>query len=418
MLRSWLSFSILAILSFLSDGLRADGPEFRGPAAQGHSTESNLPTEWTSTKNVTWKQPIPGKGWSSPAVVANSVYLTTAVAAADGSSLSLQALCLDSETGALKWTTELFVVDTSKRLQIHGKNSHASPSPVVGQNRLFVHFGSQGTACLDLNGRVLWKNSGIRYEPVHGGGGSPLLVDDLLIFSCDGASDPFLVALNTRDGSVQWRVKRTTDAQRTFSFATPLLIEVNGQRQIISPGSNMLGAYHPETGRELWKLRFDGYSVIPRPVFGLGLLFIGTGYDRPSVLAVRPDGAGDVTATHLAWTVQRGAQNTPSLLLVGEELYMLSDSGMASCLEARTGKTHWQERIGGNCSASPIFADGKIYFQNEEGLGVVIRPGKVFDKVASNPLNERTLASYAVSQGALFIRGEQHLFRIGTDGSK
>ncbi len=349
----------MAILSFLSNELRADWPEFRGPTAQGHSTESNLPSEWTSTKNVTWKRPIPGKGWSSPAVVANSVYLTTAVPAADGSSLSLQALCFDSGTGTLKWTTELFVVDTSKRLQIHGKNSHASPSPVVGQNRLFVHFGNQGTACLDINGRVIWKNSEIRYEPVHGGGGSPLLIDDLLIFSCDGASDPFLIALNTRDGSVRWRVKRTTDAQKTFSFATPLLIEVNGQRQIISPASNMLGAYNPENGQELWKLRFEGYSVIPRPVFGLGLLFIGTGYDRPSVLAVRPDGAGDVTATHLAWTVQRGAPNTPSLLLVGEELYMLSDSGMASCIDARTGKAHWQERIGGNCSASPIFADAK-----------------------------------------------------------
>lgn len=403
---------ICASLVIQSTAQGEDWPEFRGPTAQGHSTEKELPAEWSTTKNVVWKQPIPGKGWSSPAVVAGLVFLTSAIPSADGTNHSLRALCLDAATGKILWNTEVFPQEKASAPSIHSKNSHASPSPIVRGNRVFVHFGHQGTACLDLQGKVIWRNATLKYKPVHGGGGSPLLVDDLLIFSCDGGNDPFLAALDARDGRLRWRVARETDANRTFSFGTPLLINVNGQPQVISPGSNVLAAYDPKDGREIWRVRFDGYSVIPRPVFGHGFLFIGTGFDSPTVMAVRPDGTGDVTSTHVAWTVRRGAPKTPSLLLVNDELYMLSDSGIASCLDARTGRLHWQERIGGNCSASPVYADGKIYFQNEAGLSVVIKPGRAFQQIASNSLAERTLASYAVSDSALFIRTENRLFRI------
>lgn len=410
-------FRIIICAGFLiqSNALGEDWPEFRGPTAQGHSSEKDLPTEWSATKNVAWKQPVPGKGWSSPAVVAGLVFITSAVPSTDDANHSLRAMCLDSDTGRVRWNTEVFRQTKAGAPSIHGKNSHASPSPIVRGDRVFVHFGHQGTACLDLQGRIIWRNATLSYEPVHGGGGSPLLFEDMLIFSCDGGSDPFLAALDARDGQVLWRVARKTDAQRTFSFSTPLLIEVNDQHQIISPGSNMVAAYDPKDGREIWRVRYDGYSVIPRPVFGHGLLFIGTGFDKATVMAVRPDGSGDVTSTHVAWTVSRGAPKTPSLLLVNEDLYMLSDSGIASCLDARTGRLHWQERIGGNCSASPIYAADKIYFQNEVGLGVVIKPGRVFQQIASNSLEERTLASYAVSDGALFIRTETSLFRIQSD---
>ena len=211
---------------------------------------------------------------------------------------------------------------------------------------------------------------------MHGNGGSPALVDDALVFSCDGASDPFVVALSKLTGAVLWQANRQSDATKTFSFSTPLVITVKGQKQMISPGSNVVCAYDPKNGREIWRVRYDGYSVIPRPVYGHGLLFIGTGFDRPTVMAVRPEGQGDVTETHVAWKVTRGAPNTPSLLLVGDELFMVADSGMVSCLDARTGSTHWQERIGGNCSASPFHANGRIYLQTEEGLGVVLAAGK------------------------------------------
>lgn len=385
-------------------------PEFRGPTGQGHSSERGLPIEWSTTKNVAWKHGIAGQGWSSPIVHNGRVYLTTAVRSEAGSKLSLRALCLAAAGGKLIWDSEVFGSDES--VAIHKKNTHASPTPIIEGTRLYVHFGHQGTACLDLNGKIIWRNSSLGYPPVHGNGGSPIIADDALVFSCDGGSDPFVVALNKASGEVLWKVKRQTDASKTFSFSTPLLITVDGQKQIISPGSNVVCAYNPKDGREIWRVRYDGYSVIPRPVFGQGLLFIGTGFDRPTVMAIRPDGQGDVTKTHVAWTVTRGAPHTPSLLLVGDELYMAADNGMATCLDARTGRVHWQERIGGNCSASPLYADGKIHIQNEQGVGVVLAAETSFRKLAENSLEERTLASYAAGDGALFIRTETSLYRI------
>ena len=385
-------------------------PEFRGPTGQGHSAARGLPVEWSNAKNVAWKQPIPGQGWSSPILYDNRVYLTSAVRSEAESKLSLRALCLDATDGKTLWNSEVFGSD--KSVSIHPKNSHASPTPIVEGERLYVHFGHQGTACLDLTGRVIWRNATLSYPPIHGNGGSPIIADDALIFSCDGGSDPFVVALNKTNGEVLWKVKRETEASKTFSFSTPLLITVNGQKQVISPGSNVVCAFDPKTGREIWRVRYDGYSVIPRPVYGHGLLFIGTGFDRPTVMAIRPDGQGDVTNTHVAWTVSRGAPKTPSLLLAGEELYMVADNGLASCLDARTGRAYWQERVGSDCSASPFEAGGKIYIQDEQGLGVVIAASKEFRKLAGNALGERTLASYAVGDEALFIRTEKNLYRI------
>ncbi|MBI4660529.1 MAG: PQQ-binding-like beta-propeller repeat protein [Verrucomicrobia bacterium] len=410
---------VLAVVSLVSCTQFAsaeDWPEFRGPTGQGHSTATGLPVEWSSTQNVAWKQAINGTGWSSPVVSDGRIYLTSAVRSQTGPQLSLRALGLDAATGRVLWDSEVFASDAF--IQIHSKNSQASPTPVVERGRLYVHFGHHGTACLNLDGQVLWRNPDLKYPPVHGNGGSPVIADNALIFNCDGGSDPFVVALNKTNGKVLWKVDRTTDAAKTFSFSTPLMITLNGQKQLISPGSNRVCAYDPKDGREIWRVRYDGYSVIPRPVFGHGLVFIGTGFDRPTVMAIRPDGQGDVTETHVSWTLSRGAPNTPSLLLVGRELYMVSDAGIASCVDALTGRMHWQERIGGNCSASPIYADGKIYLQNEPGLGVVLEAGKEFRKLASNALEERTLASYAVSDGALFIRTEKHLYRIQAETAR
>ncbi len=394
-----------------------DWPEFRGPTGQGHSAEHNLPVTWRAAgdagaKNIAWKTPIRGTGWSSPVVKAGRLYLTTAISAEGQPNASLHALCLDKRSGHIVWDVEVF--PEGFVTNIHGKNSHASPTPVIEGSRIYVHFGHEGTACLDLDGKVVWRNTSLKYSPVHGNGGSPVIAGPALIFSCDGASSPFVVALDKNDGKVLWKVPRETDAKKTFSFCTPLVISVNGKTEVISPGSNAICAYDPANGHELWRVRYDGYSVVPRPIFAHGLLFFSTGFDRPIVMAIRPDGAGDVTDTHVAWTIQKGAPNTPSLLVVGDDLFMVSDGGIASCLDARTGRVHWQERVGGNYSASPVDADGRIYFQNEEGIGVVVKATEQFEKIAENPLGERTLASYAVSDGALFIRSEKNLFCVRT----
>jgi outer membrane protein assembly factor BamB len=391
-----------------------DWPEFRGPTGQGLVRVGRLPLEWGPAKNVVWKQSIPGNGWSSPVVVDGRIYLTAGVplngnAAGD---LSLQALCLDAGTGKILWEREVFRQEGSNAPPIHSKNSHASPTPLVFEQRLYIHFGHQGTACLDLSGKVLWRSNSLKYNPVHGNGGSPILVEDALIFSCDGGDVAYVAALDRQTGQVLWKTDRSVDNERKFSFSTLLLITVDGRKQVISPGSGMVGAYDPGTGREIWRVRYDGYSVIPRPVYGHGLVYICTGYNTPSLLAIRPDGAGDVTDSHVAWTTRRAVPHTPSLLLDGDELYMVSDSGVASCLDARSGKVHWGQRLGGAYSASPVLADGKVYFQSEQGLGVVVKTGRKYELLAKNRLDERTLASYAVAGSALFLRTGTHLYRF------
>jgi outer membrane protein assembly factor BamB len=245
------------------------------------------------------------------------IYLTAAVPVPENArgDQSLRALCLDAAKGTILWDKEVFLQDGAKAPRINGKNSHASPTPLVHGGRLYVHFGHQGTACLDLAGKVLWRSKRVQYDPVHGNGGSPILVDDALVFSTDGASDPMVVALDRNNGKVLWKKERSVDSYKKFSFSTPLVITVHGARQIISAGSGMVGAYEPRTGREIWRVEYDGYSVVPRPVFGQGLVFLSTGYESPRVLAIRPDGKGDVTKTHVAWTLRKGAPHNPSPLL-------------------------------------------------------------------------------------------------------
>jgi outer membrane protein assembly factor BamB len=407
--------SSLLPLVVLSDAA-ADWPQFRGPSGDGHATAKNLPTKWNETTNVAWKTPIPGKAWSSPALLNNRLYLTTAVpvdVSQPDAVQSLRALCVDAASGRILWDVEVFRPDATE-VAIHTKNSHASPTPIVEDGRVYIHFGHYGTTCLDLAGKILWKDQSHSYEPVHGNGGSPVLVDGLLIFSCDGADDPFVVALDAGTGREQWRFSRTSDADKKFSFSTPSVILVDGQRQLITAGSGVVNALEPTTGREIWQVRYgEGYSVIPKPVFGHGLLFIATGYNSPTVMAIRPEGAkGDVTDTNVVWENKKAAPHTPSLLLVGEELYMVSDRGVATCLDARTGREHWTQRIGGNYSASPLYADGKIYIQSEEGPAFVLKPGTRFVQLSETGFNQSTLASYAVGDKAFFIRTEKSLYRV------
>ena len=406
----------IGVLGFLAAGASAgDWAEFRGPTGQGHAADSKLPIEWSSSKNVAWKTGVAGLGWSSPIVVGNRIFLTTAVPTGEGEKKdqSLRAICLDAATGKSQWDIEVFLQDGKTASPIHSKNSHASSTPVSDGKHVFVHFGTHGTACLTLDGQIVWQNRELKYEPRHGNGGSPILVDDILVVSCDGSNTMFVIALDKVTGKVRWRTPREHKNGSKFSFGTPLLIEVNGEKQIVAPGTFHVAGYRPKDGGEIWRVDYgQGYSVIPRPVFGHGLIFLSSGYDTPVLMAIKPDGQGNVTETHVAWKTNKSAPHTPSPLLVGEHLYVVSDGGIATCFEAKTGEQVWQKRVGGNFSSSPLFADGKIYLQSEQGDGIVLQPGSEYVELAKNELEPRTFASYAVAGGALLIRTETQLYRI------
>ncbi len=337
----------IAALAVALTGLSAtalcaeDWPQFRGGTGQGISSERGLPLEWSESRNVAWKTPVPGRGWSSPVVANGRVWLTTATATGGA---SLRALAFDVETGREVVNVEVFRLPDDDLLNV--KNSHASPTPVVEGDRVYVHFGAEGTAALTSTGEVVWKVR-LPYESQHGNGGSPILYGDVLILSCDGSDEAFVVALDKRTGRVRWK----TDRRRPFdqAYSTPLAIRVGDRDQIVSVGAYRTAAYDPATGTEIWRVSYeDGFSNVPRPVYGHGLVYIATGFQQPSLLAVRADGTGDVTARNIAWTLARAAPLTPSPLLAGDELYVVNDVGIATCLDAKTGETLWVQRLGGN----------------------------------------------------------------------
>jgi outer membrane protein assembly factor BamB len=405
---TWALVFVVATSVHTGPARAGDWPQFRGPTGDGHYVGPQIPTEWAPDRNVAWKTPIAGRGWSSPIVWQGRVYLTTAVE--KGKQHSLQAVAVDCQTGQIVWQREVFVEDASKAPKPHAKNSRASPTPVTDGRRLYVHFGHMGTAALNFDGNVLWKNESLGYVPVHGNGGSPIVVGDKLIFGCDGTDLQIVVALDTATGKVAWTTPRNANPSKAFSFATPHPITVDGKEQVVSPGSNMTAAYDPATGRELWRVSYNGYSLIQRPVSGHGLVYIQTGFDNPILHAVKP-GAGDVT-DNIVWTYRRSVPHTASYVLAGDELYMVSDKGIATCLDAETGKMHWSERVPGGYSASPICHDGKIWLTNEDGGGTVLAAGKAFKVLAQNDLKEKTLASFAAADGALYVRTERHLYRF------
>jgi len=403
-----LAFSIASLPTFAGE----NWPQFRGPGAQGHSAAKNVPLEWDTEKNVAWKIDVPGKGWSSPAYVDGRIYLTTAVPEpADPKQHTLRALCYDAKDGKLIWDKRLF---RREAIRIHKKNSHASVSPRVDGERIFVHFGAQGSALLDLDGNIIWRKTDIDYKMVHGNGGVPALADGKYIFACDGAKEPFIMALDAETGKVAWKTPRKIEVKKTFTFSSPLVVD----DLVLSPASGGLVAYQTKNGKEVWRAGYDqGYSVIPRPVVGefdgKQLAFCGSGYDRATAVCVELGGKGDVTESHVKWRIKKAAPHTPSMILKDDMLFMIADIGLASCVNPVSGEVYWTERIGGQHSSSPVLAEDRIYFQDERGKGTVIKAAKTFEVLATNDLREQTLASYAVTDGALFIRTLEHLYRIG-----
>jgi len=394
----WTGLCLLACCTLQAE----DSPQFRGVAGQGHSAETGLPTEWSEDRNIVWKAEIPGLGWSSPVIQGGSLWLTTAV----DEGKSLRVLRLDPKTGQITLDKEVFHHDTPGK--VHKKNSYASPSAIVEGSFVYVHFGRLGTACLTTEGEIFWKKQ-LAYEHRHGPAGSPVLFNDLLILACDGTDVQYVIALDKKTGEEVWKTPR----EGRMAYSTPLVTEVEGKPQVIAPGGEWVQAYDPLTGKEIWRFNWPkGYSVVPRPVVGHGMTFVSSSYDSPTLYAIRLGGSGDITESHLAWKLSRGAPHNPSALLVGDELYLVSDKGIVTCVDARTGEQHWQERLGGNFSASPLFADGKIYLLDEEGLTTVLAPGKEFRQLAQNQLPGRSLSSIAAHDSALFLRTDTHLYRL------
>ena len=401
--RSLLPSVIGILLAAATVSRAADWTEFRGPGQQGHSDEQGLPLTWSAEEHVVWKTDIAGLGWSSPAIAGGKIWLTTGVD--DGR--SLRVLRLDAASGALDQSIEVFA--PAEPGSVHTKNSHASPTPVIDGERVFVHFGSHGTACLSRDGEILWKTK-LDYNHRHGPAGSPVVVGDLLVIACDGTDIQFVVALDKTTGKEVWRQPR---GEGRMAYSTPTLATVGGKPVVVSCGGEFVIAYTPESGVERWRFRYPGgYSNVPRPVTGFGLTFVSSGYDTPVFYALPLDGTGELGDDRVAWKTSKGVPRNASPLLVGDELYMVSDNGVISCLDARSGAVHWQERLGGDCTASPLHADGRIYITDENGVTKVIAPGKTFQELATNELPGRTLASLATADGAIFLRTDTAIYRL------
>ena len=401
-------------------------PQFRGPQANGHSSARDVPLRWAAAEGVVWKVEVPGRGWASPVHRDGKIYLTTAVVTDGGeesnpkADRSLRALCLDLATGRTLWDVEVFRQDgASAPDTIHQKNGHASPTPIIADDgRLYVHFGHQGTAALALaDGARIWENRTLTYPPRHGNGGSPVLVDGRLIFSADAEQDPFIVALEAATGTIAWKRERPeTEQKQKFGFATSAVFEIDGRRQVVSPGPGAVDAFAPADGSHLWRVTYEGYSNVPNPVMAHGLIFVTTSYDTPDMVAIDPRGAtGDVTETHVRWTSDTKAPMTVSPIVIGDEIYWVTDQGgFVTCADARSGTVHWSERIGARgVSASPVHAGGHLYILDEQGKTHVLKPGKTLEKLAENDLGDRALATPAPIDGGLLVRTETALWRIG-----
>jgi hypothetical protein len=396
----WLVLVGIAMLCTLTAA--AEWTQFRGPSGQGQSAAKGLPLTWSESENVVWKTAIPGEGWSSPVISDGQIWLT----AASEKGTSLRAVAVDQKSGQIIHDIEVFRLSGAPA--IHEKNNYASPTPILEPERVYVHFGTLGTAALNRSGEILWKNQQLRYAHGHGAGGSPALAGDLLVISCDGTDQQYVVALDKNTGEIRWK----TDRQGAMAYTTPLVIPRGNGRQVVSPGGNRAVSYDLETGRELWSVDYNGFSGVPRPVFAHGLVYITTGFYNPVLMAIRPDGNGDVTKTHVAWQWSRGVSLTPSPLVEGDEIYMVSDNGIATCLDAKSGQQIWRQRLGDAFSASPVSVEGRIYFLSERGETTVIRAGREFEKLAVNRLEGSTLASPAIDGRAIYLRTDSHLYRI------
>jgi outer membrane protein assembly factor BamB len=395
---------------------------YRGPTDEGHSDSTGLPIRWSESENVVWKTPIDGKAWSSPVIWGDRIWLTSAPEAGT----QLFAVSVDKVTGKILHRKQVRYVPGPQ--YCHPFNSYASPSPVIEEGRVYVTFGSPYTGCLDSEtGEVIWERTDFVCNHFRGAGSSPFIFKNLLILHFDGSDHQYVVAMNKETGETVWKTDRSVDFEDLDpetgkpklegdyrkGFSTPVIAEVDGKPILISLGSMALYAYEPLTGEELWRVELIGiHSGSSRPVVGHGMVFSPMGQGAAQLWAVRPDGHGVVTDSHVEWTYKRAVPKRSSILLVGERLFMVDDDGVAACLEAKTGKELWRERLGGNYSASPIYAEGRVYYFDEKGKTTVIEAASEYKEIAVNQLDEGFMASPAVSGKALYLRTKTDLYRI------
>jgi outer membrane protein assembly factor BamB len=416
---------LIGLLSSGAAAMKADWPQFRGPWGNGLASApgevSDLALVWSETNHVKWKTAIPLKGWSTPVIMEGRVWLTSATP--EGTEYF--AICVDADSGKILVNEKLFHSDKPEPLG-NPINSYASPSPAIEHGRVYIHFGSYGTACLDSqSGKTIWTREDLACRHFRGPASSAYLFENSLILTLDGIDLQYVTAMDKATGKTLWTTHRTTawndlnadgkpidggDFRKAFS--TPLVVEANGKKQMLSVGARSAYSYDPQTGRELWKIHYEGFSNAAMPVFGNGLAFIVTGFGKTELWAVRTDGTGDVTDTHVAWKTSKQVPRMPSPLLVEGLLYMPNEGGNLTCLEAMTGKEVWKQKLEGHFSASPIFAGGRIYNCNEEGKTIVVKAGRDFEILAENTLDSGLMASPAASDKALYLRTKTHLYRV------
>jgi outer membrane protein assembly factor BamB len=422
------AFASLLLLNSALRGQAENWPQFRGPTGQGISSEKNLPVSWTAQSNVVWKAEIPGEGWSSPIVWGDRVFVTSATQ----SGAKCHVLCLDRKDGKVLWDKEIF---EQVPLRKEGKNSYATPTPSTDGQRVYAAFGDGSIAALKFDGAIVWTNREVNFYSRHGLGASPILYEGKLIMPFDGSNrvkeagkwpenppeerlgwqipwdKSFIAALDVNTGKRVWTGKR---GMSRIAHATPIILREDGKEQLISLAGDVVQGFDPKTGARIWSAYAQGEGLVPSPVTGDGLVFAASGFEKTTLRAFRTGGSGDVTQTHIAWEQKKGVPTQPSLLYAKPYLYAITDGGVAACYKGDSGDIVWQERVGGNFSASPLYADGKIYFLSEAGETTVIEAGPTFKILSRNPLDEKCQASPAASQGNLFLRTEKNLFCIGS----
>jgi len=421
--------SLFAALFLAALTVQADWPEFRGPQGDGHVSvpgDTNLiglPLTWSESNNIAWKTEIPFRGWSTPVVQGGQVWLTTATE----NGRDYYALGLDQRSGKILFNEHLFHTDNPEPLGNGASmNCYATPSPVIEPGRVYVHYGSAGTACLDTQtGKVIWKRNDLPCRHYRGASSSPVLFEDKLILTFDGADLQYLAALNKQTGETIWKTNRTVvwddeslpgqmarDGDLRKSHGTPLIVTVGGKPQLLSVGAKASYGYDPRNGSELWRVEYNDWSSAPRPLFDQGLAFIVTGLTKKEMWAVKTDGRGNVTDTHVAWKLKAGVGKYASPLLVDGLIYTPADESFVTCAEAATGKVVWTERIGGKYAASPIYADGRLYFFSQDGTTTVLKPGRALEVLATNKLDAGFMASPAADGKAFYLRTKTHLYRV------